>query len=145
MSLKETLLNKYIEIANISDKTVDLASYSLVLYSNGNTSPQTTVALKGTLEPGAVKVYNGEDAALALPAGVESELNLAVNFNGDDAIVLTCNGENADVVGYIGEKIEWGKDKTFRRKTTVTAPTTEFNIDEWEQSSKDDVSGLGSF
>lgn len=137
--------NKYIEIANISDKTVDLASYSLVLYSNGNTSPQTTVALKGTLEPGAVKVYNGEDAALALPAGVESELNLAVNFNGDDAIVLTCNGENADVVGYIGEKIEWGKDKTFRRKTTVTAPTTEFNIDEWEQSSKDDVSGLGSF
>ena len=137
--------NKYIEIANISDKTVDLASYSLVLYSNGNTSPQTTVALKGTLEPGAVKVYNGEEAALALPAGVESELNLAVNFNGDDAIVLTCNGENADVVGYIGEKIEWGKDKTFRRKTTVTAPTTEFNIDEWEQSSKDDVSGLGSF
>lgn len=137
--------NKYIEIANISDKTVDLASYSLVLYSNGNTSPQTTVALKGTLEPGAVKVYNGKDAALALPAGVESELNLAVNFNGDDAIVLTCNGENADVVGYIGEKIEWGKDKTFRRKTTVTAPTTEFNIDEWEQSSKDDVSGLGSF
>ena len=137
--------NKYIEIANISDKTVDLASYSLVLYSNGNTSPQTTVALKGTLEPGAVKVYNGKDAALALPAGVESELNLAVNFNGDDAIVLTCNGENADVVGFIGEKIEWGKDKTFRRKTTVTAPTTEFNIDEWEQSSKDDVSGLGSF
>ena len=137
--------NKYIEIANISDKTVNLASYALVLYSNGKTSPESTVALEGTLEPGAVKVYKHADAALTLPEGVDSESNTAVNFNGDDAIVLTCNGENADVVGYIGEKIEWGKDKTFRRKTTVTAPTTEFNIDEWEQSSKDDVSGLGSF
>lgn len=137
--------NKYIEIANISDKTVDLASYALVLYSNGKTSPESTVALEGTLEPGAVKVYKHADAALTLPEGVDSESNTAVNFSGDDAIVLTCNGENADVVGYIGEKIEWGKDKTFRRKTTVTAPTTEFNIDEWVQSSKDDVSGLGSF
>lgn len=137
--------NKYIEIANISDKTVNLASYALVLYSNGKTSPESTVALEGTLEPGAVKVYKHADAALTLPEGVDSESNTAVNFSGDDAIVLTCNGENADVVGYIGEKIEWGKDKTFRRKTTVTAPTTEFNIDEWEQSSKDDVSGLGSF
>ena len=40
--------NKAIEIANLSGSTVDLSTYTLELYSNGNAAPNSTQALNGS-------------------------------------------------------------------------------------------------
>lgn len=140
--------NKYLEIANISEKEVDLAAYTLLLYTNGGTEPnaQNTTVLSGKLAPGAVKVFKGANAALTLPEGVTAEVCAACNFNGDDVVVLTCNGTAVDAFGTVGNAKDnnFAKDKTYRRNAGKT-PTMTFNqTADWTEAAKDDVSGLGT-
>ena len=75
--------------------------------------------------------------------------NDVINFNGNDPVGLFKNGELIDLFGASSETpgqavADFAKDKTFRRKATVKAPSTVFNAEEWEVLAKDDVSGLGS-
>jgi len=79
-------------------------------------------------------------------------------FNGDDAITLEKAGVVVDVLGTVGTDPgdSWTvsgdnaatKDKTVRRKTTVTQGNTDWSASsasEWDViSTTDDVSGLGT-
>ena len=69
-----------------------------------------------------------------------------INFNGDDVIVLTQGGDIIDAFGTIGNEKDnkFAEDVTMRRKSSVTAPSATYNVDEWEKFGKDDVSGLGT-
>lgn len=141
--------NKYLEIYNPTDQTVDLSQYAIDLNTNGGanwsndgTGYKNYTELSGTLAPGAVIVYKHAQAAIY--EGEATDCN-AVNFNGNDPVGLFKNGELIDVIGtFNGGSADFAKDVTLRRKSSVTAPSTVYNPDEWEEFDKNDVSGLGS-
>lgn len=91
--------NKYIEIANFTGSSVNLAGYELRLYANGGTSPTNTEALSGTLANGAVLVFR--NSAAAIFAGT-STVSAICNFNGNDVIALFNGSTLIDSFGNIG-------------------------------------------
>lgn len=139
--------NKAIELYNGTGATVDLSSYSVELYSNGNTSPQTTVNLSGTLADGDVYVIHHPQAHDDIKA--QGDLShMVANFNGDDAVVLKKNGVIIDVFGQVGARENWGTDVTLVRKSTITKgdsnPNDPFNpVLEWDAYARDTFSFLG--
>ena len=56
--------NKYIEVYNPTNVTVDLSAYSLKQNKNGKPDWTYTLALSGTLEPKTVIIYKHPEADL---------------------------------------------------------------------------------
>lgn len=151
-----SLFNKYIEIYNPTDQTIDLSGYTLAMHNyskdgeGGNDSGIKSVALTGTLAPKQVIVYKNSEATLYTGDAktitndkgdhISDEV---MNFNGNDPVILYKGSDK--IIDYFGvDNTRFGKDMTYRRKSSVTGPSATYNADEWEATSKDDVSGLGS-
>ncbi|MDO6638516.1 endonuclease [Shewanella sp. 5_MG-2023] len=151
--------NKAIEISNLGDSNIDLdaAQYVLTLYSNGATEPGNTAVLTGNLAAGSSIVYHNAGADEQFKVGIESTVTY---FNGDDALVLTKDGATIDRVGKLGERPDgaWTdpndpdfstKDKTLRRKASITTGDTDASADfpgannQWVVFEKDTADGLG--
>ncbi len=92
--------NKCIEIYNASAGMIDLSLYSIELYSNGGTSATSTDVLAGMLAPGAYYLVcnNNTSSALVVP----DQYSGTINFNGDDAFVITGPNGVEDAWGQIG-------------------------------------------
>lgn len=148
--------NKAIELYNPSAASIDLSQYQLKFFFNGSTTAGSTIALAGTLNPGATYVIADDDASPEILA----KANLASNasfFNGDDAIVLYKQQQVIDSLGQVGVDpgSEWGsgdlstQDNTIRRKTNALTPDTVIDdavsLDNWLGFAKDDISDLGLF
>jgi uncharacterized protein len=153
--------NKAIEFYNGTTAPVKLSDYTLEHYSNGSTTTTFTMKLSDNtsamLNPGQTWVITRADAGadfvakgnVVVPAG-----NTVINWNGDDAVVLKHNGTIIDVIGKVGERINWGTtvktiDQTLVRKSTVTRGDA--NKDdafdpavEWEDKGKDVSTFLGA-
>ena len=147
--------NKAIEIYNPNSESVDLSTYELQLYSNGNSSPNMTQALSDSIAPGDVYVIANPSAVAAILAVTDAISNV-INFNGDDAVALLNGGAIIDVIGQVGfdPGSEWfsggigTQNETLRRKTDICAGDTEssdvFLPDEqWEGFPIDAFDGLG--
>ncbi|MDO6610419.1 endonuclease [Shewanella sp. 1_MG-2023] len=151
--------NKAIEISNLGDSNIDLdaAQYAITLYSNGSTEAGNSSILTGTLAPGSSIVYHNGSADDAFKVGIESTVTY---FNGDDALLLTKDGVVIDRFGKLGEDpgSEWTdandanfstKDKTLRRKASITTGDTNASADfpgtdnQWVVFDKDTSDGLG--
>lgn len=143
--------NKAIEIYNPTESAVDLSNYRLERYSNGSPSAAENqkVQLSGTLAPNSVVVcvLDKQD-----PDGVDFEqpvwdeladaadlwlcpvydVNNAMYFNGNDAMVLTriSDNESIDIFGVIGQdpgETGWEgmtQNHTLIRKPAVTTGNT---------------------
>jgi len=155
--------NKAIEVYNGSAEAIDLASCSLTLYSNGSAAATETspLATAGTLAPGSTFVAC--NTSTALPAALKDRCQgqlAAINFNGDDAVVLTCNDVVVDVFGQVGfdpgtawgaaaTELTWTADHTLRRKCGIAFgdPDGSNAFDpsaQWDGFAKDTFDGLGS-
>jgi hypothetical protein len=145
--------NKALEIFNPGDTAVDLSTYTIEFYSNGNTTPNSSVIqLTGTLEAKGIYVIANSSAAAELLALADQ--TGAVYINGNDAIVFK-NGETViDSMGQVGVDEYWESDgvsmsnSTIRRKSTVTAGDTDTSDAylpgaEWNTFAIDDFSDLG--
>jgi uncharacterized protein len=153
--------NKAIEFYNGTTAPVKLSEYTLEHYSNGATTTTFTMKLSDntntTLQAGQTWVITRADAGadfvakgnLVVPAG-----NSVINWNGDDAVVLKHNGTIIDVIGKVGERLNWGStvktiDQTIVRKSSITKgdanPSDAFDPAlEWEDKGKDVSSFLGT-
>ncbi|WP_282166335.1 endonuclease [Shewanella japonica] len=151
--------NKAVEISNLGTSAVDLdaAQYAITLYSNGSTEAGNSSILTGTLAAGSSIVYHNGSADDAFKVGIESTVTY---FNGDDALLLTKDGAIIDRFGKLGEDpgSEWTdandanfstKDKTLRRKASITTGDTNASADfpgtdnQWLVFDKDTSDGLG--
>lgn len=140
---------KYLEIYNPTDTEIDLSKYVLNCASNGKTwadeKSYTYQPLEGTIAAKAVIVYKNSQATAYTGEAIDCK---ACGFNGEknDAVGLFKDGTLIDVFGYPADPSadpNFGKDVTYRRKTTVTGPSATFDLSQWDEAAKDDVSGLG--
>tara|TARA_B110000046_G_scaffold184885_1_gene224702 strand:- start:2923 stop:5658 length:2736 start_codon:yes stop_codon:yes gene_type:complete len=150
--------NKAIELYNNTSADIDLSEYSLQRYSNGSASVSTEITLNGTLAANSTYVIVNADTRASTDLSDKADLlDSVVNFNGDDAIVLTKDGAVIDSFGQVGVDpgSSWSEggvstaNQTLRRKDEVTTgrttPNAEFNpSEEWVQFDQDDFDGLGS-
>ncbi|HRF80275.1 MAG TPA: lamin tail domain-containing protein [Flavobacteriales bacterium] len=135
--------NKYIEIYNGTGAAVDLAPYSLRLYSNGAATVSQQLVLSGSLASGATIVYKHGSAVWPGPAVSN---NTVINFNGNDPVALAKNGVNIDVVGTpgIGADDNFGADKNLVRKVGIAQPSTTYVPGQWDTYPSDTQSTLGA-
>ena len=157
--LEGSSANKALEIYNGTDSTIDLTSgaYALDFYTNGSPSVSASVNLLGSVPTGLVWTIANPSADPAILAWANAT-NAAVNFNGNDTIVLRHGATVIDVFGQIGVDpglLGWGVDPTnsvdndLVRKAPVTAGDTNgldvFNpADEWDGFATDTFTNLGS-
>jgi predicted extracellular nuclease len=122
--------NKALEIYNPSSSPLNLAGYSIKVFSNGAATVGKTVNLTGEIAAKSVLVLVDTSAVQELKdKQTSATLTLGSgNFNGDDAVALYNGSTLVDVVGQIGFRPSgsWGSgdvatmDKTLVRKPTVT-------------------------
>jgi endonuclease I len=136
--------NKYLEIWNNTNASVDLSDYSIQIYYNGSSSVGATVNLTGTLAQDGIFVIANNSATVW--SGTPDMTSSNINFNGNDAVVLVNNNAkgNVDVIGTIGSSSYYAQDKTLERNATTTGPNSTYTVSEWDSKSQDDVSGLGT-
>lgn len=141
-----TSSNKAIELFNSMASPLDLGAsgYSLELYSNGASTPSSTLALSGVVAAGDVFVLAHALADAAIIAQADVLNSSVINFNGNDAVVLRKAGVIVDVIGQIGVDPSfagWGSgsittvDHTLRRDFLLTAGDAN-GFDAFEPSSE---------
>ncbi len=140
--------NKYLEIANVGEETVDLNNdgFTMGLASNGSADFSIVLEDWGhltVLDPGDVIVFAAENHALYATPDTVFSYPSVVHFNGNDAVALFHNGVIVDIVGDPNSDDYIIEDMTLRRKSSVTVGNSVFTMDEWTQLPTDDVSGLG--
>lgn len=147
--------NKAIEIFNGTEDIIDLAAYSLERYSNGSTTPVVIPLDSYDLYPGACYVVANPSSEAAILA-VADQTDGDINFNGNDAIILSHGSSVVDSFGRVGEDpgSYWScadgttQNTVMRRLSGVCAGDT--NVDdvfdpcaEWAFFPLDVFSGLG--
>ena len=109
--------NKAIEVYNPTSATIDLSNYKIERYSNGATTSSAggITTLTGMLVSGdAFVITHGETDTssstgycdpllISLGDMVDGPYPSPLYMNGNDAMVLTKNGEIIDVIGKVGE------------------------------------------
>jgi len=142
--------NKYIEIYNASDISVDLATsgYDLRKASNGGGVFSDAFSDWGSfnqLISGGTIVLADKQATIYPSANIVMTTDFSVmSFNGNDAMGLFRNGLLVDVVGNPNSADNIILDKTLRRKNTVLYGNSVYDSTEWDEYAKDNVDNLGS-
>ncbi len=141
--LEGALLNRAIELYNVSDEPIDLSNYKLVLYLDGLESVGVTIDLEGILLAKDVYVIAHENSN----ESILSKANLTTQnliFNGNDAVALQYyNDVIVDIVGNIGWGLYYLSDRTLVRDGSVSQASDLFNIDEWDEYRSDYDAILG--
>ncbi|MBP4140103.1 endonuclease [Flavobacterium geliluteum] len=141
--------NKALEIANNTGNAVSLAAYTIKKQTNGAGSWSTGLALSGTLNSGnKFVVVNSSISSTCFSTGAANISTTAteLTFNGNDAVGLFKNGVLIDIIGtFSGGTANFAADVTLRRKSTVTSPTTTFNLSsQWDSYTTDTCNNLAS-
>ncbi|MBE8726744.1 endonuclease [Flavobacterium hungaricum] len=141
--------NKALEIANNTGTSVSLAAYTIKKQTNGAGSWSTGLALSGTLATGSkFVIVNSSISSSCFTAGTANISTAATElmFNGNDAVGLFKNGVLIDIIGtFNGGTANFAVDVTLRRKSTVTSPSTTFNLSsQWDSYATDTCNNLSS-
>ena len=141
--------NKALEIANNTGSSVSLSAYSIKKQTNGAGSWSTGLALSGTLTTGSKFVI--VNSSISSTCFSTSAANISTSgtelmFNGNDAVGLFKNGVLIDIIGtFNGGTANFAADVTLRRKSTVTYPSTTFNLSsQWDSYTTDTCNNLAS-
>lgn len=141
--------NKALEISNATGSTANMSIYSIKKQTNGAGAWSTGLSLTGNLNSGSK--FTIVNSLIALSCYSTSSANLSTSaaelaFNGNDAVGLFKNGVLIDIIGnFNGGTADFAINVTLRRKSTVTSPSTTFNIaTQWDSYATDTCTNLGS-
>lgn len=124
--------NKALEIFNNSGKLIDLADFSLAIFSNGSESVSFEYQLSeiqdSLADQGNLVIANTSADSILQVLADTTQFSIT-NFNGDDALALLYKGNIIDVIGDIGNDPGSGwqvagiseatQDKTLVRKASI--------------------------
>jgi endonuclease I len=141
--------NKALEIANNTGSSVSLSAYTIKKQTNGAGSWSTGLALSGTLTTGSkFVIVNSSISSTCFSTSTANISTTAteLTFNGNDAVGLFKNGVLIDIIGtFSGGTANFAADVTLRRKSTVTSPSTTFNLSsQWDSYTTDTCNNLAS-
>jgi endonuclease I len=141
--------NKALEIANNTGASISLSTYTVKKQTNGAGAWSTGLALSGTLTSGSKFVIVNSSissACFSTSAANISTTATELTFNGNDAVGLFKNGVLIDIIGtFSGGTANFAADVTLRRKSTVTSPSTTFNLSsQWDSYTTDTCNNLAS-
>lgn len=138
--------NKAVELYNGTGKTIDLSDYTVQKQSNGAGEFYPVFRLSGLLNNEKTYLIASNDYRNVLKSQAQASTDSVMSFNGNDAIGLFQNGILVDMVGYAdaGSLLIWGQDKTLKRKSFVTHPSTSYDETEWDSYPIDYFGALGS-
>lgn len=152
--------NKAIELYNASTSEVDLTNIELWQIFNGGEWSETSLGLAGVISPGETYVicHPNADSILLM----NSDVQLEILFNGNDAVGLSYLGELIDQVGESGlaPSDAWDvasvvgatKNHGLRRKSYIQSGIVNWSLSagegaedsQWIVLDQDDFSGIGS-
>ncbi len=145
--------NKAVEIYNPSASAVDLlaGNYVIQVYANGGTTPNSTIALTGTVAAGGAYVLVNSSAGAALKTYANQQ-SASLTHNGNDPLVLRSGGAAGTVIdriGQVGNSANYAVDATTRRKSTITRGDTNLTAaftlaTEWDSLAIDTFTDLGT-
>jgi endonuclease I len=141
--------NKALEIANNTGASVNLSVYTVKKQTNGAGAWSTGLTLSGTLNSGSkFIIVNSSIASSCYSTSLANISTTAteLTFNGNDAVGLFKNGVLIDIIGtFNGGTANFAADVTLRRKSTITSPSTTFNLaTQWDSFTTDSCTNLGS-
>jgi endonuclease I/chitodextrinase len=148
--------NKAIEIVNLTGSTINLSEYSIQKQSNGGSWVDDYNLGDVNIIPGEVFVITHIDVSdptlvaesdLAGPPNIDTSpygFGSPLNFNGNDPIGFFKNGVLIDIIGEEDNSSDHIKDKTYRRKASITEPNTSFDTAEWDILGANSFDGIGS-
>ncbi len=137
--------NKALEIANYTGGAINLSGYALKRQTNGSGAWSGDLNLSGTLANNDVYVVanNSANTTIKNVADVLSSAG-ALSFNGNDPVGLFKNGVLIDIIGtFNGGSSNFAKDRTLRRKSDVSSPSTTYKTSEWDSFSQNTFDDLG--
>ena len=147
---------KAIEIVNLTGATINLADYSIQKQSNGGSWVDNYPLGNANIIPGDVFVIAHVDvtepallneADLFGPPNVDTSpygFGSPLNFNGNDPVGLYKNGVLIDIIGNDGDSSNHIQNKTYRRKSSIMGPNTNFVTNEWLVLAVDTFDGIGN-
>ena len=147
---------KAIEIVNLTGATINLADYSIQKQSNGGSWVDDYPLGNANIIPGDVFVIVHVDvtepallneADLFGPPNVDTSpygFGSPLNFNGNDPVGLYKNGVLIDIIGNEGDSSNHIQNKTYRRKSSIMGPNTNFDTNEWLVLAVDTFDGIGN-
>ena len=143
--------NKAIEIYNGTGESVDLSQYYVRKQTNGAGAWGGNINLSGSLSHGQVYVIAHASASSTILALANRTVSTTpMDFNGNDCIGLFkgTTSEDAvqiDQVGILNQvSPDWGANVTLVRKASITAPTVDYNVSDWNSYASDTTTYLGS-
>ena len=154
-----TANNKALEIYNPGPATFDMTGCSIHAYMSGSTTVSFSFSLTTSILSMDTYVLCHSSASPTLATSCDAFTSTVMNFNGDDALELDCDGQTLDVIGQIGVDpgSAWSaflaglstQDRTIRRKCGVSSGDAIgadlFDITlQWDPYSIDTFTGLGS-
>jgi len=131
--------DSYIEVANTGTSSIDLAEYKIGIWKKTRTTGDGTTdgitptygTLSGSLAAGACRIFKNSSASNPGYANTAATANVAVNFDGNDAIALV---DSADVIlDLFGVGIN-NRDQNFSRKPSAKSASNFFNPADWTSS-----------
>ncbi len=140
--------NKWIEITNVGNSTITLDGFFLALFSNsraddpGNSTPNSTFALSGTLAAGSSLLFQNSQANIpSYAAGTNTGV---CGFNGDDLVIITTSTSGTGTAwnnrtDVVGNGTSWGGNTSFYRNPDILAPSTTFSESDWTEVSNTTV------
>lgn len=134
--------NKYIEIYNPTDQEINLDVYNLTKFNGKNIDPTGNLTLTGIIAAYGTFLIENQNEDLNIDANLST--GSIVNFNGDDKVALRKADKIIDIIGIIGDSIEFAKDITLRRKSHIQNPNNQYDPNEWDVYGINDVSNLNS-
>ncbi len=138
--------NKALEIANFTGAAVNLSGYTLRRNVNGGSSWGTAYSLTGTVAHQDVFVVAHSSATQAIINESDATTGSdALLFNGNDPVGLFKNGDLIDVIGVFSSgSVNFAANTTLRRKASISAPNTSYNVSEWDIYPSDTFGELGN-